>query len=206
MSDKGGWLMRNWWKKSRRRDRTVVLEGAVGGVRHGQVGASSVIVGRFTYGLETADVRQWGEGASLRVGAFCSVAQGLTVFLGGNHRLDWSTTFPFGHVFADELGGKEINGHPQTGGDVQIGNNVWIGANVTLLSGVTIGNGAVIAATSTVTKAVGPYEIWGGNPARLLRPRFSPEISARLQALDWWDWPLASIRQVAPFCRCRRIP
>lgn len=163
-----------------------------------KVGRSRVEVGRFTYGTERMGVKQWREGANLTIGAFCSIAGGLTVFLGGNHRADWATTFPFGHIFVAELGGRGIVGHPQTKGDVVIGNDVWIGAHVTILSGVTIADGAVIAGNATVTRSVGPYEIWGGNPARLIRPRFPAEIAARLHALRWWECSIAAVRKMAP--------
>ncbi|MFN3281364.1 MAG: CatB-related O-acetyltransferase [Tabrizicola sp.] len=176
----------------------LVLVGEVDGTRHGLVGRSRIEVGRFTYGVEAAKIRQWREGASLTFGAFCSVATGLTVLLGGNHRVDWSSTFPFGHIFVQQLGGRGISGHPQTRGDVVIGNDVWLGSNVTILSGVTIGDGAVIAANATVARDVGPYEIWGGNPAALLRPRFAPGIAARLQGLRWWDCSIKAVRQLAP--------
>ena len=163
-----------------------------------KVGASEVTVGRFTYGHERMKVRQWGEGAGLTIGSFCSIAIGLTVILGGNHRVDWATTFPFGHIFQNELGGAEIEGHPQTAGDVIIGDDVWIGQNVTILSGVTISSGAVVAANSTVIKDIGPYEIWGGNPARRLRDRFAPEVAKALLDLRWWDLPVETIREIAP--------
>lgn len=126
------------------------------------------------------------------------MATGLTVLLGGNHRVDWSGTFPFGHIFVDELGGRGISGHPRTRGDVVIGNDVWLGRTVTILSGVTIGDGAVIAANATVTRDVGPFGIWGGNPAALLRPRFAPAIAARLLGLRWWDCSITAVRQLAP--------
>ena len=41
-----------------------------------------------------------------------------------------------------------------------------IGANSTILGGVTIGKYALIGAGSVVTKDVGDYEMWFGNPAR----------------------------------------
>lgn len=163
------------------------------------VGASKVSVGRFTYGFENVAVREWGEGASLRIGSFCSLASNITIFLGGNHRTEWITTFPFGHIFADELGGEGIKGHPVTRGSVEIGNDVWIGHGVTIMSGVTIGDGAVLAANSNVVKNVSPYEVVGGNPAKLLKPRFSPETRDALLALRWWDEPAETIRRVAPY-------
>ena len=80
----------------------------------GAVGNSPVSIGRFTYGTEHLEIRQWGEGAALTVGSFCSISSAVTIFLGGNHRPDWITTFPFGHIFQGQLGGTEIKGQTQT--------------------------------------------------------------------------------------------
>lgn len=171
------------------------MSPAAGRVR--QIGNSPVHIGRFTYGTEHITVRQWGEGAALRIGSFCSISSAVTIFLGGNHRADWITTFPFGHIFREELGGTEIVGHPATNGDVVIGHDVWIGHGVTIMSGVTIGSGAIIAANSTVIKDVEPYCIVGGNPARPIKLRFSGEIIALLLHLRWWDLPIETIRAIA---------
>ena len=164
--------------------------------KYGTIGKSAITVGRYTYGFELLSVRQWGEGASLQIGAFCSLAN-ATILLGGNHRTDWITTFPFGHIFADELGGQDIVGHPATRGDVIIGNDVWIGHNATIMSGITIGTGAVIATNAVVVKDVQPYEIVGGNPAKCIKTRFDADIIERLLTLRWWDLPVEDIRQVA---------
>lgn len=164
----------------------------------GSLGNSKVEIGRFTYGLEGAGILQWGEGAGLTLGSFCSIASGVTIFLGGNHRTDWATTYPFGHIFEEILGGKEIVGHPATRGDVEIGHDVWIGHNATILSGVKIGNGAVIAANAHVSQSVQPYEVVGGNPARSLKFRFEPEVIELLQQLEWWNLPVEAIRLIAP--------
>lgn len=163
----------------------------------GMLGQSRIRYGRFTYGTDNLTIRQWDEGAALTIGNFCSIAPGITVFLGGNHRTDWITTFPFGHVYPEQLGCTHIQGHPSTKGDVRIGNDVWIGYQSTIMSGVTIGDGAVISANSTVVKNVEPYEIVGGNPAKHLRHRFTPEIRAMLAELAWWDLPLEQIRAMA---------
>jgi phosphonate metabolism protein (transferase hexapeptide repeat family) len=72
---------------------------------------------------------------------------------------------------------------------VEIGHDVWIGHGVTILPGVKIGHGAVIAAGAVVTRDVAPHAIVGGVPARFLKWRFPPEISARIIGLAWWDWP-----------------
>lgn len=160
-------------------------------------GKSPVSLGAFSYGEEHLAIRQWGEGAALRIGRFCSIADDVTVFLGGNHRTDWITTFPFGHVFTNELGGAGIVSHPASKGDVSIGHDVWIGSGARIMSGVQIGNGAVIAAAAVVTRGVPAYGVVGGNPARLLSTRFSPQIVTLLQELGWWDLPVATLRQIA---------
>lgn len=155
-------------------------------------------IGRFTYGYENISIRQYGEGANLEIGSFCSIASCITIFLGGNHRTDWITTYPFGHVNIDQLGGELIKGHPSSNGDIIIGNDVWIGHGVTIMSGVTIGDGAVIAANSTVTKSIGPYEIHGGNPAKIIKKRFEDSVINELLGMAWWNLSESDIKKIAP--------
>src|SRR5258707_13688294 len=85
-------------------------------------------VGRGTYGEPT--VLQWGQQATLRVGAFCSIAREVTIFLGGEHRVDWVTTYPFLGLHKNAEG---IETYPRTRGDVVIGNDVWIGYGATIM-------------------------------------------------------------------------
>lgn len=145
-------------------------------------------VGKHTYGHEGINIQHWGENSRLRIGAFCSIAASVTVFLGGNHRTDWVTTYPFGHTHTHVFR-HDGAGHPATRGDVTIGNDVWIGQHATIMSGVTIGDGAVVAANAHVVTDVDPYSVVGGNPARHIRYRFTPDIAAALLRLRWWDWP-----------------
>lgn len=160
------------------------------------MGKSHISVGRFTYGFENISIRQWGEGAALKIGAFCSLANNINIFLGGNHRTDWITTFPFGHIYQDELGGSDIIGHPSTKGDVVVGNDVWIGSGVTIMSGVNIGDGAVLAANACVTKDVASFHVVGGNPATSLKQRFDDDTVGMLIRLKWWDLPLEDIKSI----------
>lgn len=141
-------------------------------------------IGRGSYG-DLVVARYKGD-AQLVMGAWCSVAANVQVMLGGEHRMDWVTTYPFNAMdprFAD------LEGHPRTKGDVVIGNDVWLGREAMILSGVTIGDGAVVGARALVTRDVPPYGIVAGNPATLVRKRFDDETIARLLALKWWDWP-----------------
>jgi len=149
---------------------------------------------RFSYGKP--NVKWHGQG-NLYVGNFCSIANGVTIYLGGNHRTDWVTTYPFGHIHTD-LFPHHGQGHPSTKGDVRIGNDVWIADNVTIMSGVTIGDGAVIANNSHVVRDVEPYSLVGGNPARHIKYRFRPDQIKRLLELKWWDWSDEKIRHFIP--------
>lgn len=132
----------------------------------------------------------WSEQADLIVGKYCSFGNKITVFLGGNHRTDWATTYPF------DSGNP---GHPATKGDVIIKNDVWIGHGATILSGVTIGNGACIGAMSVVTKSIPAYAVAAGNPAQVRRMRFAPADIERLEKLAWWDWPKEKIKEAVPY-------
>lgn len=153
-------------------------------------------VGEHTYGIVTPT---WGhKDAKLIVGKFCSIAPNVIIYLGGNHRIDWVTTYPFGHINQQIFNKFNGAGHPSTNGDVIIGNDVWIGTNVTIMSGVTIGDGAVIAANSHVVKNVNPYSLFGGNPAKLIKYRFTPEQIEKLLEIKWWYWDDEKINTFTP--------
>lgn len=147
-------------------------------------------VGIHTYG--PVDIYEWGEGARLTIGKYCSIAKDVKIFLGGNHRPDWVTTYPFSVLWSE---GEGIVGHPATKGDVTIGNDVWIGQSATIMSGITIGSGAVIGSNAVITKDVPPYAIVVGNPSRVVKYRFNAEIIAKLLQIAWWDWPEERIRK-----------
>jgi len=80
-----------------------------------------------------------------------------------------------------------------------------MGAEAMIMPGVRIGDGAVIAAGSVVTKNVGPYEIWGGNPAKLIKRRFTEEEIAQLLEIQWWNWDVAKIKQNIGLIRSRNV-
>lgn len=155
-------------------------------------------VGRHTYGHESIEVRDWDEGASLTIGSFCSIADRVVVYLGGNHRPDWVTTYPFS-AFPDRWEtARDIEGHPATKGDVTIGNDVWVGSGATIMSGVTVGDGAVLGTNSVVSRDIAPYTIVAGNPARAIRHRFAPEIVEALLRIAWWEWSDERISAAIP--------
>ncbi len=83
-------------------------------------------------------------------------------------------------------------------GKIDIGNDVWIGRGTVLNSAnpkkpLVIGDGAVVASDSVVVKNIPPYAIVGGNPAKIIKYRFSEEIIAALLRIKWWDWDIDKI-------------
>lgn len=144
---------------------------------HGRIDFDRLSAGRRSYGGLT--LWMFGSGdEGLHIGHFSSIADDCKFLLGGNHRTDTLSTFPFQAKYfgTAEAGSK---------GPIVIGDDVWIGYDCTVLSGVTIGQGAVVAAGSLVTRNVPPYAIVGGNPARLIKYRFAPDVIAALLKLDY---------------------
>jgi acetyltransferase-like isoleucine patch superfamily enzyme len=151
--------------------------------------------GNYTYGKCCL---HFNENNQFIVGKFCSIASNVHVYLGGNHRTDWVTTYPFGHINKDIFHNFNGIGHPASKGDVIIGNDVWIGDNVTIMSGVKICDGAVIANNSHVIKNVEPYSLVGGNPAKFIKYRFTEKQIDKLLDIKWWDWDINKINEFLP--------
>jgi len=138
-------------------------------------------------------------GDRLVIGKFCAIAAETRFLMnGGNHRLDGLSTYPFPIFGGDWVGRFAGELDFPNRGDTVIGNDVWLGFRSTVMPGVTIGNGAVVAAHAVVTADVPPYAIVAGNPAKIVRRRFSEEEAARLQAVAWWDWPVERITAHLP--------
>jgi len=160
------------------------------------------IIGDYTYGHP--NVFHWGENSNLIIGRFCSIANQVTIFLGGNHRVDWVSTYPFNSLNDNFPTAISIIGHPSTNGDVVIGNDVWIGYGATIMSGVKVGDGAVIGACSVVTKDINPYEIVAGNPAKVIKMRFENDSILQLLKIAWWNWSIEKINSEVLFL-CNNI-
>jgi acetyltransferase-like isoleucine patch superfamily enzyme len=152
--------------------------------------------GKYTYG--TPIIHWKNDNAKLVIGNFCSIASNVNIYLGENHKTDWITTYPFGHIYKNIFNNFDGVGHPSTKGDVIIGNDVWIGNNVTIMSGVTIGDGVVIANNSHVVKNAEPYSLIGGNPAKIIKYRFTQEQIKKLLEIKWWFWDDIKINKFTP--------
>lgn len=120
------------------------------------------------------------------IGNFTSISWNVTIG-GGEHNYKKLTNHCFLYNNYDELNeGKEYYNRFMK--KTEIGNDVWIGAGSIILRGVTISDGAVVGAGSVVTKDVPPYAIVAGNPARIIKYRFTEEIINELLKIKWWDW------------------
>ena len=163
----------------------------------------NITAGRYTYDLKKIEV-VWLEPSKMRIGNFCCISD-IRVFLGGNHRTDWVTTFPFGHINLETFSTFNGVGHPKTNGNIMVGNDAYLCHGATILSGITIGDGAVVAAGSVVVKDVPPYAIVGGNPAKLIKYRFTPEQITELLKIKWWNWPDEKINEECRMLCCPDI-
>ncbi len=151
---------------------------------------------RGTYFDRNINIISWSDEYKINVGKYCSIGRDCNFFLHANHRPDWVTTSsqllgPVTHEISEMH--MEM-GHPSCKGDIIVGNDVWIGAKSTIMSGVKIGDGAIVGATSTVTKDVPPYAIVAGNPAKIIKYRFTEEQINSLLKISWWNWEEHKIR------------
>jgi virginiamycin A acetyltransferase len=159
----------------------------------------NIIVGDFTYYNDfrkniidyselIAPYLHAGAPEKLIIGKFCQIAHGVQFITSSSqHQMDGISTFPFA-IFGGKWSEVYQAKFPNKG-DTVVGNDVWLGHDSIILPGVTIGDGAIIAARSVVTRNVAAYTLVAGNPARIIRKRFSDQTIAALIELAWWDWP-----------------
>ncbi len=156
-------------------------------------------VGEGTYGSPWC--RIWepptaGQPPHVVIGKYCSIAYEVTMLVNGDHRTNWTSTFPFAYEYGlDRPGTKD---HLRPTGPITIGNDVWIGHGATIMGGSTIGDGAVIGAMAVVRGDVRPYAVVTGNPATEVRRRFDDDTIERLLGMRWWDLPVDEVLGLVP--------
>ncbi|QUY44095.1 Vat family streptogramin A O-acetyltransferase [Acaryochloris marina] len=163
----------------------------------------NIMIGDYTYYDDPIDSENFERnvlyhfpfvGDKLIIGKFCALSRGIRFIMNGaNHKMSGFSTYPF------EIFGKDWQQFTPQGneypykGDTVIGNDVWIGYETVIMPGITIGDGAIVAAQSVVTKDVSPYTIVGGNPAEVIRQRFSDTVIQALLEIAWWNWDMEKI-------------
>jgi virginiamycin A acetyltransferase len=145
-----------------------------------------VEVGLYTHG---GCFEPWMVDPKTKIGRYCSIAGGVRI-INHNHPLSFKGTS--GLFFNPALGLCDrwlVDHNP-----LEIGNDVWIGANAVIMPEVSsIGDGAVIGAGAVVHRDVPPYAVVLGNPARVVKYRFSEDVIARLLEEKWWEKDLHEI-------------
>lgn len=161
-------------------------------------------IGDYTYASNFAPVADWaahlapymfGYGPEkLRIGRFCQIAHAVRfITSGANHAMDGLTTFPFPIFDQTQMAGFQ----PDTR-DTVIGNDVWLGYGAIVCPGARIGNGVIVGAGAVVRGNIPDYAIVAGNPAQVVKMRFSDAAIATLNQLAWWDWPTDRIAEAVP--------
>ncbi len=153
-----------------------------------------VEVGRYSYGpcLHPGFLPR-----GTRVGNYCSFAAGILIFR-RNHPLDRLSQHPF--FFNERCGILEAGAIPgDSANPLEVGHDVWIGARSVILPNCrSIGTGAVIGAGAVVTRDVPAFGVVGGNPARRIGERFTPEVEAAVVSSEWWLKPLPEVLEQLP--------
>lgn len=156
-------------------------------------------IGDFTYASDFDPPKDWAARLApylfpfsqelVSIGKFCQIAHGARfISSSANHETKGPSTFPFA-VFDQQT----MMGYQPDTRDITIGNDVWIGYGALIMPGATLGNGVIVGAGSVVRGTVPDYAIVTGNPARVVRMRYSDEDISDLNALEWWNWPLERI-------------
>lgn len=156
------------WRKRNRHNKTFAAR---------KFPITRVTVGRHSYGM--LDVRTFCDEATerLEIGNYVSIAEGVVFILGGQHQTNTITSFPLKAYFT-RIDNSLDSG---TKGPIIIEDEVWIGMNVIILSGVRIGRGSIIGAGAVVAKSIPPFAIAVGNPAKIIKYRFSNETISKIK-------------------------
>lgn len=128
------------------------------------------------------------ESSYCEIGNYTSIAGGFELREYG-HSIQRPATY---YVSKRFFGGNSTD-DVVSNGPVAIGSDVWIGSGVLVLGGLTIGHGAVVGARSVVTKDIPPFAVVVGNPAKVIRYRFSDELISELMDMRWWNYPIEDL-------------
>ena len=134
--------------------------------------------------------------ANTMIGKFCSIGPFIQIGLAPHPKNPFVSTYPAFYSKINSgcaLSFRNDSIFDDSIRKTVIGHDVWIGSNVIIPGGISIGTGAVIGAGAVVTKDVQPYGVVGGNPARIIRLRFSEDEINMLLKSEWWHYPIEEI-------------
>lgn len=168
------------------------------------INRDDILVGDYSYyddpkGAERFEVDNVlylyeGSGIHLRIGKFCALATGVKFIMdGANHRMDGPSTYPFPIMGAPWAEHMPLLMDLPSRGDTIIGHDVWMGYEALVMPGVSIGHGAIIGSRAVVTQDIPPYAIALGNPAKIVKYRFSEQDIEKLLTIAWWDWDINDV-------------
>jgi acetyltransferase-like isoleucine patch superfamily enzyme len=165
----------------------------------------NIAIGRHTYGITNRTIlfAHSENPPRVDIGSFCSIAPNVLIIANADHPKHFTSTYPFRPLlFTDPKEWRDsgyFDPYVISRGSINIGHDVWIGANSIILSGVSIGTGAIIGAGTVVTKDIPPYAIAVGNPAKIIKYRFSSEIIEKLLASCWWSLPDETLQELEAY-------
>lgn len=119
--------------------------------------------------------------ANLEIGRYCAIGSDVT-FITTNHL---TTPLNLSLALQRRLGAARHVAAEQS--SVTIGHAAWIGDGALILPGVRVGIGAIVGAGSVVTRSVPDFQLAVGNPARMIRSRWSTEVTDAVSASRWWE-------------------
>ena len=156
-----------------------------------------VELGEYSYMNDAAEVRCYRAPQKVVIGKYSSIGE-CRFIIDGDHNVNYASTFPFKELGLCETAPENKTHASKT--PILIGNDVWICDGAVIIgSGIRISDGAVVAAHSIVTRDVPPYAVVAGNPARIVKYRFSDDTISRLLHTRWWDLPNDVVsRELAP--------
>ena len=143
------------------------------------IGLENIEIGDFTridaFALISASTGFFRAGRNVHVAAGASI-----VASGGVELMNFSGLSHGVKIFSasDDYSGKFLTNPTVpsiytnvTSAPVILGEHVIVGAGTVILPGITVGRGSAIGALSLVTKSLGEWGIFQGQPARLIRER-----------------------------------
>lgn len=161
----------------------------------------NINIGEYTYGIPK--ILHFSGSIELEIGRFCCISDDVKFIFGGQHHYEHISQYALIPQMQKVFDNVDYEDKPSK--PIKIGNDVWIGYNVTILNGVTIGDGAVLGTNTTIAKDIPPYSIVIGNPAIIIKYRFSEVQINALERIKWWNWDIEKIKRNLPLIMSENV-